>query len=176
MLAAPVILRRDPDLGLLAILLLFTIVWTTTSRLFRWRAFGGPKLMPRSARRKPGRGRLPVRSCDDVLRCWSRRFFGAFDAIAIAAIALAAVNMFASGGSARILDQAQIRRQGCSQLIPGHGGLRTARRFLGGSLCGLRDRTASAAVSIRRRAVCWYVSYDTDRHCTSCSREATCSR
>jgi phosphatidate cytidylyltransferase len=45
LLFAPLILRRDPDLGLAAMLFLFAVVWgTDVMAYFAGRTFGGPKL------------------------------------------------------------------------------------------------------------------------------------
>ena len=45
LLLAPVILRRDPSLGFVAIMFLFAVVWATDiAAYFAGRAIGGPKL------------------------------------------------------------------------------------------------------------------------------------
>ena len=63
MLTAPMVLRADAELGFLAMVLLFAIVWTTDILgYFAGRAIGGPKLMPAVSPKKPGRARLPARS------------------------------------------------------------------------------------------------------------------
>jgi phosphatidate cytidylyltransferase len=47
LLFAPLILRRDAELGLVAILFLFAVVWATDiAAYFAGRALGGPKLWP----------------------------------------------------------------------------------------------------------------------------------
>ena len=59
MLAAPVLLRGDAEFGLLAILLLFAIVWTTDILgYFAGRAFGGPKLWPAVSPKKTWSGAI----------------------------------------------------------------------------------------------------------------------
>src|SRR5207237_10038229 len=47
LLLAPLLLRRDPALGLTAVLFVFAIVWATDiAAYFAGRSIGGPKLWP----------------------------------------------------------------------------------------------------------------------------------
>ena len=124
MLAAPVILRTDAEFGLLAILLLFAVVWATDILgYFAGRAFGGPKLWPAISPKKT----------------WSGAIAGTLGAIIVAVALASAVGGFRAGtiaGVALLLSVAAqlgdlleswIKRKfgakDASQLIPGHGGV-----------------------------------------------------
>jgi phosphatidate cytidylyltransferase len=124
MLVAPVLLRRDADYGLLAIMFLFAVVWTTDiAAYFAGRALGGPKLAPRLSPKKT----------------WSGALGGAggavIAAILVAVIAgngrwaiLGPVGLFLSVASQAgdLFESGFKRRYGAkdaSRLIPGHGGL-----------------------------------------------------
>jgi phosphatidate cytidylyltransferase len=124
LLFAPVILRRDPALGTVAILFLFAIVWgTDVAAYFAGRALGGPKLWPAVSPKKT----------------WSGAFGGTLGGVAagIAVLAIAglaispmvvvvAVVLSAVSQAGDLLESAIKRRFGAkdaSQLIPGHGGL-----------------------------------------------------
>jgi phosphatidate cytidylyltransferase len=123
-LLAPVVLRRDPELGLRAIIFLFAVVWATDILgYFIGRAIGGPKLAP---------GISPNKT-------WSGAIGGAFGALA-AALAVTQV-----AGAAVLVPEACValvlsvvaqagdlfeslikRRFGvkdAGHMIPGHGGL-----------------------------------------------------
>ncbi|RXF74825.1 phosphatidate cytidylyltransferase [Hansschlegelia zhihuaiae] len=118
------LLRRDPHDGLLAILWLFAVVWSTDiAAFFAGRAFGGPKLAPLLSPNKT----------------WSGAIGGATAAVA------AGVAVAAGGGAARLwpivvvalvtsaasqfgdLFESGVKRaygaKDSSKLIPGHGGL-----------------------------------------------------
>jgi phosphatidate cytidylyltransferase len=123
-LIAPVVLRRDPELGLLAILFLFAVVWSTDILgYFVGRAIGGARLAPRLSPKKT----------------WSGACGGALGAVA-AGVAV----VYAAGGTALLpaaciacvlsvasqagdlFESAVKRRFGvkdASHVIPGHGGL-----------------------------------------------------
>lgn len=122
--AGVMLLRRDPELGLLATLWLFAVVWSTDiAAFFAGRAIGGPKLAPKLSPNKT----------------WSGAVGGAAAAVA-AGVAVAGV-----GGAARLwpiavlalvasvasqagdLFESGVKRvygaKDSSKLIPGHGGL-----------------------------------------------------
>jgi phosphatidate cytidylyltransferase len=123
-LAGPVLLRRDADLGMVALIFLFAVVWATDIvAYFAGRLIGGPKLAP---------GISPKKT-------WSGAIGGAVGAIA-AGLAVAAAagltNPLAGCGLALLLstacqagdlfESAVKRRFGVkdsSRIIPGHGGL-----------------------------------------------------
>jgi phosphatidate cytidylyltransferase len=121
---APDILRTDIDLGFVAILFLFAVVWSTDiAAYFAGRAVGGPKLAPRLSPKKT----------------WSGCIGGAVGAVAVAplvvqisgigslfAVAVLAFALSVSAQAGDLFESALKRRFGAkdsSNLIPGHGGL-----------------------------------------------------
>lgn len=123
-LLAPVVLRRDHDLGLVAILFLFAVVWATDILgYFIGRAIGGPKLAPDVSPNKT----------------WSGAFGGAFGALAaglavaqlggsaaLVPTACAALILSVVAQAGDLFESAVKRRFGvkdASHVIPGHGGL-----------------------------------------------------
>jgi phosphatidate cytidylyltransferase len=123
-LLAPIVLRRDRELGLLAILFLFAVVWATDILgYFIGRAIGGPKLAPRISPKKT----------------WAGAGGGALGALAaglavlhvdggVASIPAACVALLLSVVSqAGDLFESAVKRhfgvKDASQVIPGHGGL-----------------------------------------------------
>jgi phosphatidate cytidylyltransferase len=123
LILAPAVLRADSKFGFLAILLLFTTVWTTDiAAYFIGRAVGGPKLLPEVSPNKT----------------WSGVIGGLLAAM-VAAIAFAEItetqwfamamlavvlSVFAQAGD--LFESFLKRRFGAkdsSRLIPGHGGL-----------------------------------------------------
>jgi len=124
MFAAPVILRADAAHGLLAILLLFAVVWTTDIfGYFAGRAFGGPKLCPAISPKKTWSGAIAGTLGAMILAVLLAGYFGTFNKVAIAGIALL-LSVTAQLGD--LLESWVKRRFGAkdaSQLIPGHGGV-----------------------------------------------------
>jgi phosphatidate cytidylyltransferase len=123
-LLAPVVLRRDPVFGLIAILFLFAVVWSTDILgYFVGRALGGPRLAP------------PV----SPNKTWSGACGGALGAIlagvsvmfvvgdmAILPTAAAALALSVASQAGDLFESAVKRRFGVkdtSHVIPGHGGL-----------------------------------------------------
>jgi phosphatidate cytidylyltransferase len=123
-LLAPIVLRRDRELGLLAILFLFAVVWATDILgYFIGRAIGGPKLAPRISPKKT----------------WAGAGGGALGALAaglavlhvdggVASIPAACVALLLSVVSqAGDLFESAVKRhfgvKDASHVIPGHGGL-----------------------------------------------------
>jgi phosphatidate cytidylyltransferase len=123
-LFAPMLLRADASYGLLAILFLFAIVWTTDiMAYFAGRSIGGPKLAPRISPNKT----------------WSGALGGAAGAIAVGVavasylqsssiiwLALVAFILSIVSQAGDLLESWVKRRFGAknsSELIPGHGGL-----------------------------------------------------
>jgi phosphatidate cytidylyltransferase len=124
MLFAPVLLRGDPQFGLLAIMFLFAVVWTTDIiAYFAGRALGGARLAPRLSPNKT----------------WSGAFGGAVGAVLAAILfaasagiggwtilALVALGLSIAAQAGDLFESAFKRRYGAKdagRLIPGHGGL-----------------------------------------------------
>ena len=123
MLLAPLLLRRDPGDGFLAMVFLFAIVWTTdVLGYFGGRAVGGPKLAPAVSPKKT----------------WAGAVAGALGAVALAAagavwlglnivaITVVALVLSVAAQLGDLLESAIKRRFGVkdsSHLIPGHGGV-----------------------------------------------------
>ncbi len=124
MFAAPVLLRRDAELGLLAILLLFAVVWTTDILgYFAGRAFGGPKLCPAISPKKTWSGAIAGALAAVTVALTAAKFFAWFPSGTFVGIALL-LSVAAQLGD--LLESWVKRRFGAkdaSQLIPGHGGV-----------------------------------------------------
>jgi phosphatidate cytidylyltransferase len=123
-LLAPVVLRRDPEFGLLAILFLFAVVWTTDILgYFVGRAIGGPRLAPRISPKKTWSG-----ACGGALGALTAGaavVFAAGTTAFLPAACVAFVLSIASQGG-DLFESAVKRRfevKDASHVIPGHGGL-----------------------------------------------------
>jgi phosphatidate cytidylyltransferase len=124
MLAAPVILRGDVAFGLLAILLLFAIVWTTDILgYFAGRAFGGPKLWPAISPKKTWSGAIAGTLGATIVAVVVARLFGAFNGGAIAAVALMLSVVAQLGDLLESWIKRKFGAKDASHLIPGHGGV-----------------------------------------------------
>lgn len=124
MFAAPVMLRGDVMLGLLAIVLLFAIVWSTDIfGYFAGRAIGGPKLMPAVSPKKTWSGAIAGTLGAMIVAVFVAKLFGPFSTVAIAGVALL-LSVCAQAGD---LFESWIKRKfgakDSSHLIPGHGGV-----------------------------------------------------
>lgn len=124
MFAAPVLLRGDAAFGLLAIVLLFAIVWSTDIfGYFAGRAIGGPKLMPAVSPKKTWSGAIAGTLGAMIVAVLVARIFGTFSVAAIAGVALL-LSVCAQAGD---LFESFVKRKfgvkDSSQLIPGHGGV-----------------------------------------------------
>ncbi|HET7679483.1 MAG TPA: phosphatidate cytidylyltransferase [Xanthobacteraceae bacterium] len=124
LLTAPILLRRDADLGLVAIMFLFALVWATDiAGYFTGRAFGGPKLAPRISPNKTWSGAIGG-AIGGMLAG------GAIAALAglgnLPVIALVAFGLSAAAQAGDLFESAIKRRFGAKdagRLIPGHGGV-----------------------------------------------------
>jgi phosphatidate cytidylyltransferase len=121
---APVVLRSDAEQGLLAVMLLFAIVWATDSAAYfvgRW--IGGPKLLPRVSPGKTWSGAVGGLFAAVLAALAAAGIAGLPGVPALAGIA-AALSAFAQAGD--LFESLLKRRFGAkdsSRLIPGHGGL-----------------------------------------------------
>jgi len=124
MLAAPIILRSDAQLGFLALLLLFAIVWTTDIfGYFAGRAFGGPKLMPAVSPKKTWSGAIAGALGAMIVAVLLANQFGSFNRVAIASLALLLSVMSQLGDLLESWIKRQFGAKDASHLIPGHGGV-----------------------------------------------------
>lgn len=124
MLAAPMILRHDIDLGFLAMVLLFAIVWTTDILgYFAGKAIGGPKLMPAISPKKTWSGAFAGTLGAMIVAVLVASLFGSFNGTAIASIALLLSVMAQLGDLLESWIKRHFGAKDASQLIPGHGGV-----------------------------------------------------
>jgi len=124
MLAAPMILRGDVELGFLAMVLLFAIVWTTdVFGYFAGRAFGGPKLLPAISPKKTWSGAIAGALGAMAIAVLVAGFFGSYNAVAIATIALLLSVVAQLGDLFESWVKRRFGAKDASQLIPGHGGV-----------------------------------------------------
>jgi phosphatidate cytidylyltransferase len=117
-------LRKDLDYGLLAIYVLFAIVWgTDILGYFVGRAVGGPKLAPAISPNKTWSGAVAGSAFVMVLGAWSASAAGIGNPWAIAIVAL----LLSIAGQSGDLFESSIERRfhvkDASALIPGHGGV-----------------------------------------------------
>ncbi len=124
MLAAPAVLRSDAELGLVAVMLLFGVVWTTdVMAYFVGRALAGPKLWPAVSPKKTWSGAVAGAAAATVVGSGLSALAG-LDHLAALALVCALLSLAAQTGD--LLESALKRRFGAknaSELIPGHGGL-----------------------------------------------------
>jgi phosphatidate cytidylyltransferase len=123
-LLAPALLRRDPVMGLTAILFLFAIVWSTDIlAYFVGRAVGGPLLWPRISPKKTWAGALGGLA-GGVAAGTLVAYASGGTKLAVAGGLALLLSIFAQGGD--LLESAIKRRFGAKDagsLIPGHGGV-----------------------------------------------------
>lgn len=123
LLTAPIVLRRDPDFGLTAILFLFALVWATdVAGYFSGRAFGGPKLAPKISPNKTWSGAVGGAIGAVLAGIAVAKFAGVDNLVAIAIVAFV-LSAVAQAGD--LFESAIKRRFGAKDagsLIPGHGG------------------------------------------------------
>ena len=122
--AAPMILRGDVEFGLLAILLLFAVVWATDIfGYFAGRAFGGPKLCPAISPKKTWSGAIAGTFGAAILAVAVAWVFGRFQYGTIAGIALLLSVAAQLGDLLESWIKRKFGAKDASQLIPGHGGV-----------------------------------------------------
>ena len=124
LLLAPVVLRRDPALGLTAILFLFAVVWATDiAAYFAGRAIGGPKLWPSVSPNKTMSGAIGGMLGGIAAGLLVVKFAGL---VVAPMVLLVALGLSVASQAGDLLESSIKRRFGAkdaSQLIPGHGGL-----------------------------------------------------
>jgi phosphatidate cytidylyltransferase len=121
---APVILRRDPALGFVAILFLFAVVWVTDiAAYFAGRALGGPKLWAAVSPNKTWSGALGGTLGGVIAALLVVKVAGLVIAPMLVLVTLA-LSVASQAGD--LLESALKREFGAKDsgdLIPGHGGL-----------------------------------------------------
>jgi len=123
LLVAPVILRHDAELGFLAIIFLFAVVWTTDiAGYFAGRAIGGPKLMAAISPKKTWSGALAGTLGAMIVAVLVARLFGSFNSAAIVGIALLLSVVSQLGDLLESWIKRRFGAKDASGLIPGHGG------------------------------------------------------
>lgn len=124
MFAAPVWLRADAGYGLLAIVLLFAIVWSTDIfGYFAGRAIGGPKLMPSVSPKKTWSGAIAGTFGAMIVAVLVASLFGTFHVATVAAVALLLSVCAQAGDLFESFVKRKFGAKDSSQLIPGHGGV-----------------------------------------------------
>jgi phosphatidate cytidylyltransferase len=124
LITAPLVLRQDAELGFLAMVLLFAIVWTTDILgYFAGRAIGGPKLLPEISPKKTWSGALAGAAGAMIVAALVASLFGAFNRTAIAGIALLLSVVSQLGDLLESWIKRRFGAKDASQLIPGHGGV-----------------------------------------------------
>lgn len=123
-LIAPVLLRRDPALGFVAIVFLFVVVWLTDiTAYFVGRAVGGPKLMSRVSPNKTWSGAIGGTVAGVIGGVAVAGQFGIAGLAATALVAFVLSVISQAGDLAESAIKRQFNAKDASQLIPGHGGL-----------------------------------------------------
>jgi len=124
LLVAPVLLRSDPALGLVAIVFLFAVVWgTDIGGYFAGRSFGGPKLAPAISPKKTWSGAI-----GGTLIAIAAAFAvtSAFSLPKSAGIVLVALGLSIASQSGDLFEswlKRKFNAKDSSRLIPGHGGV-----------------------------------------------------
>ncbi len=123
-LAAPALLRRDPDYGLVAILFLFAVVWPTD--IFAYlvgRLVGGPKVLPAVSPKKTWSGAIggmvAAVAAGTAVTIWA----GLDGRLALALVSLVLSVAAQAGDFAELAIKRRFGVKDASHLIPGHGGL-----------------------------------------------------
>ena len=124
LLFAPLILRRDPALGFVAIAFLFAVVWVTDiAAYFAGRALGGPKLWPAVSPKKTWSGAIGGTLAGIVAAILTVKLLGVSVSPMLVLVA-GLLSVVAQAGD--LLESAVKRHFGAKDagsIIPGHGGV-----------------------------------------------------
>lgn len=124
MLAAPAVLRADAELGFVAIVFLFAVVWATDiGAYFVGRLAGGPKLWRSISPNKTWSGAVGGGAAAIVAGLGVAGAAGLPDLPAIAAVSLGLAILAAAGDLAESAFKRRFGAKNTGHLIPGHGGL-----------------------------------------------------
>jgi len=124
LLLAPLVIRADEQLGFVAILFIFAIVWSTDiGGYFGGRALGGPKLAPAMSPKKTWSGAITGTAVAVAAAVMIGRWLQG-SSLVITAIVAVFLSVMSQAGD--LFESALKRRFGAkdaSGLIPGHGGV-----------------------------------------------------
>jgi phosphatidate cytidylyltransferase len=124
LLFAPLVLRRDPNFGIIAILMLFAIVWTTDiAGYFAGRAIGGPKLAPAVSPKKTWSGAIAGLIGAAVVVAAGARFIPQSRILPLVMIAIVLSVVSQAGDLAESAFKRHFGAKDASHIIPGHGGV-----------------------------------------------------
>ncbi|MEZ5789008.1 MAG: phosphatidate cytidylyltransferase [Xanthobacteraceae bacterium] len=123
-LASPVLLRRDPEFGMTALLYLFAIVWATDILAYAGgRLIGGRKLAPAISPKKTWSGAITGTLAGIGAGTAAALIAGLANPLAAAGLAL----LLSAVAQAGDLGESAVKRhfgvKDSSRIIPGHGGL-----------------------------------------------------
>jgi phosphatidate cytidylyltransferase len=123
-LLGPVILRHDPELGFVAVVFLFAIVWSTdVLGYFVGRTFGGPKLAASISPKKTWSGAIGGSIAAMIAGVAVADIAGLDNLVAVAVVALFLSAVAQIGDLAESAVKRRFGAKDASHLIPGHGGL-----------------------------------------------------
>ncbi len=124
LLFSPLILRRDPEFGLSAILFLFAIVWATDIvAYFAGRTFGGPKLWAAVSPKKTWSGAIGGTLGAIAAGLVTVKLMGVTLAPMLIVVAFGLSIVAQAGDLLEFAVKRYFGAKDASQLIPGHGGL-----------------------------------------------------
>jgi phosphatidate cytidylyltransferase len=120
----PVLLRRDAELGFIALLFLFAVVWATDiAAYFTGRVLGGPFLWPRVSPKKTWSGALGGIAGAIAAGVAVAYAGGIGNLVAIGALALLLSVLSQAGDLFESAVKRRFAAKEASGLIPGHGGV-----------------------------------------------------
>jgi phosphatidate cytidylyltransferase len=123
-LLGPILLRRDPAFGFVAVLFLFAIVWSTdVLGYFVGRVVGGPKLAPGISPKKTWSGAIGGTVAAMLAGVTVASVAGLDNLFAIALVALFLSAVAQVGDLAESAIKRRFGAKDASHLIPGHGGV-----------------------------------------------------
>lgn len=126
--AIGLILLRNIEEGIVAVLLLFVIVWVTDTGAFATgKTIGGPKLWPRVSPNKTWAGFLGGLLAAACVGLLASAYFAKLLPTDVAAVAVAAALVLSLAGQMGDLFESHMKRRfgvkDTGQMIPGHGGV-----------------------------------------------------
>jgi phosphatidate cytidylyltransferase len=124
MFLAPVVLRADAQLGMVTILLLFAVVWTTDIvGYFAGRSIGGPKLAPSISPKKTWSGAIAGLAAAVLIVAMATRFIPQAKIGVLIALTIVLSIVSQAGDLAESALKRRFDAKDASQIIPGHGGV-----------------------------------------------------